>query len=149
MPFTREHFIVAAATACTVLLAVLLHYEASLLLTRFAGSTRVPPRPRMLALVCGLLAAHVAEIWLFGVAAWLLLGVAGTGSLTGATRVGLFDAVYVSAATYTTLGASELAPLGHVRFLFGTESLVGLLLVAWSASLTFVEMQRHWEEDRK
>ena len=147
MPFpTREHFYVGAATLLVVVLAVLLHYESSLLLSRFAASTRVPPRPRMLLLIFGLLLAHVGEIWLFAVGAWLLLMLPGVGSLAGAVDVGLLDVVYVSSTTYTTLGYGDFVPVGHLRFLFGMEALCGLVLITWSASLTFLEMQRHWLE---
>ena len=65
---TREHFIVAAATLLVVVLAVLLHYEASALLSRCVAATRLGQRPRMLVLIFGLLLAHVVEIWPFGVA---------------------------------------------------------------------------------
>ena len=143
---TCEHFIVAAATLAVMVLAVLLHYEASLLLSRFVASTRLPPRPRMLMLIFGLLLAHVGEIWLFAVGAWLLLAVPGVGSLAGAVDMGLLDVVYVSATTYTTLGYGDFVPVGHLRFLFAMEALCGLVLVTWSASLTFLEMQRHWLE---
>ncbi len=130
------------------MLAVLLHYESSLLLSRFLTRTRVPPRPRMLVLMFGLLAAHMAEIWLFALGAWLLLGVPGVGELTGHSgAIGLPDVVYVSATTYTTLGYGDLVPVGHLRFLFGMEALAGLMLITWSASLGFLEMQRHWRDD--
>ena len=143
---TVEHLIVGGATLFVVVLAVLLHYEASAVLSRFVGATRMPQRPRMLVLIFGLMAAHVAEIWLFAVGAWLLLGVGGTGHLAGAHATGLLDVVYVSATTYTTLGYGDFVPVGHLRFLFGMEALCGLVLVTWSASLTFLEMQRHWQE---
>ncbi len=147
MPFpSREHFIVAAATLTGVVLVVLLHYESSLLLSRFTASARLPPRPRMLLLIFGLLLAHVAEIWLFAVAAWLLLAVPGIGSIAGDNGLGLLDVVYVSATTYTTLGYGDFVPVGHLRFLFAMEALTGLVLITWSASLTFLEMQRHWQE---
>ena len=142
---TREHLIVAFATACIVVLAVLLHYEASAVLSRFVAITRIGQRPRMLVLIFGLLLAHVAEIWLFALGAWGLLGVAGTGGLAGPHAVGLLDLVYVSATTFTTLGYGDFVPVGHLRFLFGLEALTGLVLITWSASLTFLEMQRHWE----
>ena len=139
-------FMVAAATFVIVVTAVLLHYEASALLSRFVTVTRLPQRPRMLVLIFGLLAAHVAEIWLFGIGGWLLLGVPGSGTLVGAAEHDrLLDVIYFSATSYTTLGYGDVAPVGHVRFLFSTEALTGLVLITWSASLTFLEMQRHWE----
>ena len=44
-----------------------------------------------------------------------------------------------SLVTYTSLGYGDIAPLGPARLLAGIES-----LIAWSASFTYLEMQRHW-----
>ena len=40
-----------------------------------------------------------------------------------------------------------MIPLGAIRFLAGTESLTGFLLITWSASFTCLEMQRFWKTD--
>ncbi|RZA02340.1 MAG: two pore domain potassium channel family protein, partial [Moraxellaceae bacterium] len=46
---------------------------------------------------------------------------------------------------FTTLGLGDITPVGAIRFLAGTEALTGFVLVTWSASFTFVEMQRFWK----
>jgi hypothetical protein len=56
----------------------------------------------------------------------------------------LLDSVYLSAMTYTTVGFGDLTPAGAIRFLSGTEALTGLMLVTWSASFTYLEMERYW-----
>jgi hypothetical protein len=56
----------------------------------------------------------------------------------------LLDAVYLSTATFTTVGYGDLIPQGPLRLLLGIESLSGFLLVTWSASFTYLEMQRNW-----
>ena len=49
---------------------------------------------------------------------------AGSGGLAGAHgTTGLIEFVYVSATTFTTLGYGDFVPVGHLRFLFGTEAL--------------------------
>jgi hypothetical protein len=65
------------------------------------------------------------------------------GALSGGSP-GLLDAVYFSAVTYSTVGYGDMVPLGPIRFLAGTQSLVGLVLITWSASFTFLEMERFW-----
>ena len=60
---------------------------------------------------------------------------------------GLLDFVYFSATVYTTLGFGDLVPTGAVRFLAGTEAVTGFLLISWSASFTFLEMQRFWKQE--
>ena len=57
---------------------------------------------------------------------------------------GLADAMYLSAVTYSTVGFGDVAPIGGIRFLAATESLIGLMMVTWSASFTYLEMSRHW-----
>jgi hypothetical protein len=49
---------------------------------------------------------------------------------------------YYSAVTYTTLGFGDITPLGHLRILTTVESLAGLILIAWTASIIFLAMQR-------
>ena len=50
--------------------------------------------------------------------------------------------------SFTTLGFGDITPMGAIRILCGTEALVGLSLITWSASLAFLEMQRDWAEFR-
>ena len=57
----------------------------------------------------------------------------------------ILDNVYFSYTSYTTLGMGDIDPFGHIRHLVGLESLVGLLLITWTASFLYLEMQRYWE----
>lgn len=139
-------WLVVLVTVITVLLAVTLHYEVSVGLSRRLARSPLLGRRRVLFLILGLLLAHVAEIWLFGAALWLLLREPGTGALVGFETLEFLDMVYMSAVTYTTLGYGDVVPRGDIRFLLGTEALTGFMLITWSASLTFLEMQQHWRQ---
>ncbi|MBE0509650.1 MAG: potassium channel family protein [Chromatiales bacterium] len=144
---TKAHYIVLFFTTVIVVVAVMLHYEVSLALTRWVAKTNLNHRRRILILVFGLLLLHIAEIWLFGVSSWFLVQVMGAGEIRevlGQNNFDLFDYIYFSAVTYTTVGYGDMWATGPVRFLYGSQSLVGLVLITWSASLTFIEMQRHW-----
>jgi len=55
--------------------------------------------------------------------------------------------VYFSAVTYSTVGFGDVIPTGPLRFLVGTEALTGFVLITWSASFTYLEMQRYWKHD--
>ena len=68
---------------------------------------------------------------------------AGLGTLGGAGS-SLADEAYFSAETYTSLGFGDVVPNGSLRLLAGIEALNGLLMIGWSASFLFIEMQRHW-----
>jgi uncharacterized membrane protein YcfT len=126
----------------TVAVCVVVHYEVLVQLERFSRSLR-RHRWMILIVVFGLLAAHVVEIWLFGLAYigaehWLALG----GILPG--NEDWFEYVYYSAMVYTTVGFGDLVPVGAVRMITSTEALAGLSLITWSASFTFLQMQRIW-----
>lgn len=137
--------LVVVATMMAVGACVLVHYEGlgslSQWLSRRHDSQR---RRKILYGIFGVIALHVVEIWIFGIAIWGLLQFANTGSIAGVHPLGLLDAVYMSAATFTTVGFGDLAPVGPIRFLAGTIALVGFVLITWSASFTFLEMERFW-----
>ena len=64
------------------------------------------------------------------------------------TMLGASDILYFSLTTYTSLGYGDIVPLGPSRLLAGVEALVGLVLIAWTASFTYFEMRRYWPEDK-
>ena len=144
---TSGHWDAAMATAVAVTLCVLLHYEVldflDRLMVRIHAHWR---RPRLLVLMFCLILLHILEIWVFGIGYWWLGTEADRGMievLQGASA-GLPDYVYFSAVIYTTLGLGDMIPHGPMRFMVGTEALTGFLLVTWSASFTFMEMERWW-----
>jgi len=87
---------------------------------------------------------HVIEIWLFGLGYWALLLWPETGHVVSSASTSFLDSIYLSAMTYTTVGFGDLAPVGPIRFLAGTEALTGFVMITWSASFTFLEMERFW-----
>jgi hypothetical protein len=123
---------------------VLVHYEGLRWLSVALPAVPGVRRRKVLVGVYGVVMLHIAEIWLFGFCLWVLLQVPHAGAIAGAHRTGLLDAVYLSATTYSTLGFGDLTPVGPVRFLTGTESLVGFILITWSASFLYLEMQEFW-----
>ena len=137
--------VVVIATLAAVCACALIHYEGLNLLVR--GLAKRPdhqPRRKVLHGIFAILALHIVEIWLFGLTYWSLLLWPETGAMASALPAGLLDSVYLSAMTYTTVGFGDLAPLGPVRFLSGTEALTGFVMITWSASFTYLEMERFW-----
>ncbi len=147
-PYAMANAWVVAATAITVALAVLVHYEGLRLMSQ--QLTRLPAvrRRKVLFGVYGVILLHVVEIWLFGAAFWLLLHVPHAGHLGGIQDASLLDTVYLSAVTFSTVGYGDMVPVGPVRFLCGTEALTGFILITWSASFLYLEMQEFWRRPR-
>lgn len=135
---------VVIATAITVALAVLVHYEGLRWMSTRLASLHAVRRRKVLFGVYGVIVLHIVEIWLFALCLWLLMQVQDAGVLSGAAEPGLLDAVYMSATTFTTLGYGDLVPVGPLRFLIGTETLSGFILISWSASFLYLEMQEFW-----
>ena len=125
---------------------VLIHYEMLRYLSILIPRLSVRPRLRVLAGVCGALLAHIAEIWLFGFAYYLMSLYGAWGTLAGAFNGSLMDSVYFSFATYSSLGVGDIIPKGDLRFLAGLQALTGLVLIAWTASFMYLEMSRYWKE---
>ena len=138
-------YVVVLTTAVVVIgICVAIHYEALRFLSNVIRHYRVPRRGLIVA-VLGLLAVHTLEIWFFGGVYLLLDQWASLGTVTGGPATMTFmDYVYYSSSVYTTLGFGDLVPIGAVQLLTGSEALAGLSLITWSASFTFLEMQRLW-----
>jgi hypothetical protein len=139
------HWGVVLATLLVVSLIIGLHYEVLRSCIRLLP-TLARRRRRVVLLILIIMLTHIAEIWIFGGAYHVLLQWSSFGSIEGIIRVqGLLDYVYYSAMVYTTVGFGDLIPDGPIRFMSGMEALTGLVMITWSASFTFLEMQRDWQ----
>ena len=127
-----------------VAFVVLIHYESLYWLTRMMPKLRIKYRFRLVLGIFGALIAHVLEVFLFGYAYFLMHQQESLGYLEGRFVVTLSDCIYFSFTTFTTLGYGDIEPFGGIRFLAGIESLTGLVLITWTASFLFIEMQRYW-----
>lgn len=133
------------ANCVLVALAVLLHFESLHRLSRLMPHLPVRPHFRIVVGVVGALLAHTAEIWVFAVGYHLMHHSGQFGHLAGNYSGEFLDAVYFSFTVFTTVGFGDIEPAGLLRFLTGIESLTGLVLITWSASFLYYEMQRYWE----
>ncbi len=137
------HFIALAISGVVVTLCVALHYEALRFLGRMLG-THIHERIGVLLVMLGLLLAHVIEIWIFAAGYMIVQQGVGFGYISGIENGNIMDYVYYSSVVYTTLGFGDLLPVGAIRMLSAAEGLAGLALITWSASFTFLAMQRFW-----
>ncbi|MFM6988803.1 MAG: ion channel [Arenimonas sp.] len=146
-PDWDANLLVVAATFAAVAMAVLVHYEGlSFISGRLARRREHYSRRKVLYAIFGVLGLHVIEIWILGITLWALLHYPGAGSAVGMPVVNLLDCIYLSAESFSTVGFGDIAPQGPIRFLAGTTSLTGFVLITWSASFTYLEMERFWRK---
>ncbi len=143
-----------AITAIIVALAVLIHFEMLRQLSRVIPKMTMILRFRVLCALFGTLIAHIAEVQLFAMGYYVMTHFpwpefVNFGTIVnsdGEASISLRDCSYFSYVSYTTLGFGEIIPVGHIRFLSGLEALTGLVLVAWTASFMYVEMEKFWRK---
>jgi energy-converting hydrogenase Eha subunit A len=134
-----------ALNAAIVAVAVLIHFEALNMLSILTPRIPIRHRLRVLIGVFGALIAHVIEIFLFAFGYYFMVNHAGFGTLIGRFDNSLMDYVYFSFVNFTTLGFGDIVATGDVRFLTALEALTGLVLITWTASFMFIEMEKQWK----
>jgi len=122
----------------------MVHYEFLYHISSYIPRMTMKHRFRIVFGVFCSLIAHAVEIWIFAVAYYYMIRSSGWGTLEGNFDGSLIDCAYFSFTSFTTLGFGDIEPLGNLRYLTGIESLTGLVLITWTASLLYYEMQRHW-----
>jgi len=136
--------LVAVVCAVLLILTTIIHYEVLRALATGLPGIGIPARAKLIVVIFGTFLAHSAEILLYALAIFMLVRFVGLGTLGTGSHFSLDIALYFSAETYTSLGYGDVVPTGALRLLAGAEALNGLLLIGWSASYTFIAMERFW-----
>ena len=126
--------------------AVFVHYECLLRLNLLMPKLNIWNRFRVVFGVLGALVAHAIEVWIFALGYYLMNASDSMGKLTGNHDGSFLDSVYFSFTTFTTIGFGDITPVGPLKFLTGLEALTGLVLITWTASFLFIEMQKYWKK---
>jgi len=147
--------IVTFTAVFLVVATTVIHYEALRILG--AGLRRIevpalrriemPARSKLIVVILGTFVAHALEMLLYGLAFFGLVAGLGIGGLGGGQHLSLGQTLFFSMETYTSLGLGDIVPTGPIRMLVGAETLNGLLLIGWSASYTYIAMERYWRVD--
>lgn len=130
-----------------ILTTVAVHYEALRRLGRAMAGSRIRPRVKVLLVILGCIAAHLVEILIYAAAYGLVLLSPTLGNIEGLYTGTATDLIYFAMTSYTTLGIGEVYPTGPLRLIVEMASLNGFLLITWSASFTYLVMQRYWHPE--
>ena len=137
-----------AATGLALLLlaaTILIHYEALRITSVHLCALEVPPRVRIVVVLVAALASHLIHVVLYAGVFLFVEECTQLGSIEGPGGYNFADALYFSITSYTTLGIGDLYPTGAIRLLSGVEALNGLVMVGWTASMTYLAMERFWQ----
>ncbi len=99
--------------------------------------------------ILGALLTHIFEMMLFSFCYHLLHLWGNYGKIIDSNGNVSTDFWYFSFVVYTSLGFGDLTPVGSLRMMTALETLTGLVLIAWTASFLFVEMQNWAKENHQ
>lgn len=138
-------FLAFITSGLLVALATVLHYEALRNVNARLPSLYIARRAKLLVVVFAAMIAHIFEIGLYAIALYILGNFAGIGSFAEPHSFSPMTCLFFSAEAYTSLGFGDLILVGPIRLLAGVEALNGLVLIGWTASYTYIAMERFWE----
>jgi len=82
-----------------------------------------------------LLVSHLIHVFLFAIGFQFLSN--GDSDLIGNLEGNWIDFFYFSLSCYSSLGFGDIYPVGSVRIISGIEALLGLMMIAWSATILY------------
>ena len=88
--------------------------------------------------------SHLTHVAIYAAGYILLEHSFELGTITGSPSNMFSDAFYFSITSYTSLGIGDIYPSGQIRLLSGIEALNGLVMITWTASMTYLHMERFW-----
>jgi voltage-gated potassium channel Kch len=131
---------------CLVLLVLttVIHYEVLRMLSIALPALGMRARAKLIIVIFGAFITHAVEIVLYAIGFYLLARYLGAGTLGDPGHLSFSRTLYFSGETFTSLGYGDIVPHGALRLLAGMEALNGLLLIGWTASYTYIAMERFW-----
>ncbi|GAA0847214.1 MAG: potassium transporter Kef [Cupriavidus sp.] len=144
---TPLHYLISTGlTATLTVCCVGLHYEALRLISAFHPK-RLSGKFNIGGVILLIILTHCLEAVVFSVGYWLGTDILAIGRLTGMREHGALAYLYFSLETFTTQSIGDIVPQGPLRLLASVQPLVGLILIGWSTSFTFLIMRRDWRGD--
>lgn len=130
-----------------VVLTVAINYEVLRITWQHLPRMQVKPRLRILGVAMAVFAGHTIAVWAYGIFYWLVVNYMDIGLLqyqTGGLANDFLTCIYYSASTYSSLGFGDIIPTDEIRLISGVQVLNGLVLIGWSASFTYLAMEKFW-----
>jgi hypothetical protein len=145
--------IVSLISGLMILLTCLIFYEVLYLVWRWIDKARISHRFKVFVIIMAIFGVHTLFIWMYGILyfmmehfdfGYLIFTVKGERIVRD-----FMDYIYFSASAYSALGLGDVVPQKATRFIASVEALNGLVLIAWSASYTYLSMEKFWDVRKK
>ncbi len=107
------------------------------------------PRLQILLTVFSAFVGHTIAVWAFALTFYILDHGFGFGSLKGDTVHHILDYAYFSVVSYSSLGLGDVAPTGGLRLLVGVEAIMGLILIGWTVTFTYLVTEKYLAHKRR
>lgn len=143
-----ELLLAMAVGTILVVITVFIHYEALRFLWERVPTLTIRNRAKVLVIVFGTFVAHTLEVWSYAVAFYVLDKVSNIARFGGQWEESFLGYLYFSTVSYTSLGLGDMYPIGPLRLITGIEALNGLVLIAWTASFTYLSLERFWSKNK-
>ena len=137
-------FLVASAISLALILGcVATFYE--VLAHVWVNLPRLEGRPRMqiLLTILATFLAHTIVVWIFGIAMYVLDKQFHFGSLNGTNDTGIFEYLYFSGVSYSSLGFGNIDATGGLQLLTVVESVLGLTFIGWSVAFSYIVTEKY------
>jgi len=130
----------------TLLVVTGFFYECMCILLKLISHFNFSARGLLYTLITGIFIAHGLAILIYALIYFILVHWIGYDQLSGLVNNHFLSYVYYSATTYSSLGVGDVFPTGELRFITGLQSINGLILITWSATIAFFSIQKMWRE---
>jgi hypothetical protein len=139
-----ENFLIASGiSAALILVSCAIFYE--VLAHVWVNLPRLEGRPRtqIIFTILATFFAHTVAVWIFGLTYYALDQYFHFGTLGGTITHELIEYVYFSAVSYSSLGLGDVYPTGGLQLLVGVEAILGLILIGWSVTFTYLVTEKY------
>lgn len=139
-----ETFLIAAAISLgLIVFCVAVFYEIMAHVWLLLPKIDECPRAQILFTVLASFIGHTVAVWAFGVVYYVLAQYFHFGELHGEIDHEIIDYVYFSAVSYSSLGLGDVYPTGGLQLLVGVEAILGLILIGWTITFTYIVTERY------
>jgi hypothetical protein len=138
-----------ALSIVIVVLTILVNYEVLNIVWKHIPKIEKSPRKCIVYIMLAILAGHTFAVWIYGFGYLMIAEIFYKEALIEQGFDGFIQYLFASAQIYSSFGGAELFSLGTMRFLASIEALNGIVMVAWTFSLTYVVIDKTWQLPRQ